>query len=88
MLRTRRKPVGREPKLRDQILDLLIDVDKPMTARDIAEYLNVHKTSPFRPLNDLIQDQLVFKDDGLDGAEYRVNKPKIVTLQQIERRQK
>lgn len=81
MVRTRKKAVGREPSLRDKILHLLIDVERPMTAKDIAECLDVNKTTPFRPLSDLVQMQLVVKNEsGVDGAEYCANPTEIAKL--------
>lgn len=87
MIRTRKKSVGREPSLRDNILKLLIDMDRPMTAKDIAECLDVNKTTPFRPLADLVQMQLVLKNDkGVDGAEYSANQDEVVRLSEMPRR--
>lgn len=86
MIRTRKKAVGREPSLRDQILHLLIDVDRPMTARDIASHLEINKTTPFRPLADLVQMQLVLKGESVDGAEYSVNQAELAKLEKLPRR--
>ena len=87
MIRTRKKSVGREPSLRDEILSLLIDYEQPMTAKDIAKQLQVNKTTPFRPLADLVQMQLVFKnEDGIDGAEFSVNKEQVAKLREVPRR--
>lgn len=87
MIRTRKKSVGREPSLRDEILSLLIDYEQPMTAKDIAQQLQVNKTTPFRPLADLVQMQLVIKnEDGIDGAEFSVNKEEVAKLRETPRR--
>lgn len=87
MIRTRKKSVGREPSLRDEILSLLIDYEQPMTAKDIALQLQVNKTTPFRPLADLVQMQLVIKnEDGIDGAEFSVNKEQVEKLKEVPRR--
>lgn len=73
MVRTRKKAVGREPTLRDSILQVLIDNGVPMTARDVADALGVNKTTPFRPLSDLESGGLIKKELGIDGAQYSVN---------------
>ena len=87
MIRTRKKSVGREPSLRDEILNLLIDYDRPMTAKDIADYLSVNKTTPFRPLADLVQMRLVNKnEEGVDGAEYSINPEEVTKLKEAPRR--
>lgn len=89
MIRTRNKPVGREPSLRDDILQLLIDSNSPMTAKDIAECLSVNKTTPFRPLSDLVQMKLITKNEnGIDGAEYLVDTDNLIKLQNNPRRSK
>lgn len=73
-IRTRTKPVGREPKLRDKILKLLIDRANngmgPMTAKDIALHLQVDKSTPFRPLKELHDQGFLIKSDGIDGMQY------------------
>lgn len=87
MIRTRKKSVGREPSLRDEILNLLIDYERPMTAKDIADHLQVNKTTPFRPLADLVQMQLVNKnEDGIDGAEFTINHEQVAKLREVPRR--
>lgn len=87
MIRTRKKAVGREPALRDRILELLMDTQKAMTARDIAEYLQINKTVPFRPLADLVQMNLVNRHEGgIDGTEFSINKATVESIKASPRR--
>lgn len=87
MIRTRKKSVGREPSLRDQILDLLMDTKRKMTARDIAEHLSINKTTPFRPLADLVQMNLVIRHEGgLDGTEFSANESAVEAIAHADRR--
>lgn len=85
-LRTRKKPVGREPVLRDSILQLLVDSGGPMTARDVADVLGINKTTPFRPLNDLENEGLIKKELGVDGAQYIADLDAIEIFKKIPRR--
>lgn len=87
IIRTRRKSAGREPSLRDRILALLVKNKEAMTAREIAEQLILNKTTPFRPLETLIQMELVSKtEDGIDGIEFSANLSNIAQLENEHRR--
>lgn len=85
-IRTRKKAVGREPTLRDSILQVLIDHETPMTARDVADVLGINKTTPFRPLSDLESGGLIKKELGVDGAQYSADIAAIEAYKKIPRR--
>ncbi len=71
---TRTYNIGRIPSLRDKILAYLETQKKPQTAKEIAEAIGIHKSTPYRPLKELVKLELLTSDMGIDGEEFSVDK--------------
>lgn len=81
-LRTRAATVGREPKMRDRILDLIKNSDSAWTMRELAEVLEVNTTTPYRALQTLKRMSLVKSGVSIDGAVYYTNDEAYKALQE------
>lgn len=73
-IHTRTHQVGRIPSLRDKILAYLETQDRPQTAREIADAIGVHKSTPYRPLKELVKLKLLDSEIGIDGEEFCLDK--------------
>ncbi len=67
---TRTHNIGRIPTLRDEILAHLEKQKSPQTAKEIAEAIGVHKSTPYRPLSELVKLGLLTSTIGIDGEEF------------------
>lgn len=72
-LRTRSAAVGREPKMRDKILNVIKQSDSAWTMRELAETLEVNTTTPYRALQALKRLNLVKTGLSIDGTVYYTN---------------
>jgi predicted transcriptional regulator len=73
-LNARSHRTGRKPTLRNDIVEFLKTQNSAMTALDISIALGLHKSAPYRPLNELVSMGLVIKALGVDGAEFSLDK--------------
>lgn len=71
---TRTHSKGRIPNLRDTILEYLEDQNEPKTAKDIADNLGLNKSSPYRPLQELVKLKILDVSYGIDGTQYTVDR--------------
>lgn len=71
---TRTHNIGRIPSLRDKILGYLENQDTPKTAKEIADAIGVHKSTPYRPLKALVKLDLLKSSFGIDGEEFLLDK--------------
>lgn len=72
-LRTRNAKVGREPKMRDKILNIIKDSNSAWTMREIAGELGVGTTTPYRALQTLKRMNLVKTGESIDGKVFYTN---------------
>lgn len=83
---TRSHHTGRRPKLRDTVLEFMKKQSVPVTALEVSTALELHKSAPYRVLNELMQMSLVQKSLGLDGAEFILDKEYYNYLKETEPR--
>ncbi len=83
---TRTHQIGRIPSLRDKILAYLEKQEKPCTAKEIAEAIGVHKSTPYRPLKELVKLKLLNSDIGIDGEEFSIDDESLASFKLEPRR--
>jgi DNA-binding IclR family transcriptional regulator len=74
IVHTRSHQTGRLPSLRDKILMYLEKQTTPKTAKEIADALGIHKSTPHRALKELTKMKLVDVSFDIDGAQYLLDK--------------
>jgi len=52
---------GRTPKLRNLILDIIVNSDEELTMADIASAVKLNSSTPYRPLMELVNMNLLEK---------------------------
>lgn len=83
---TRSHHTGRLPTLRDSVVEFMKKQEQPITAREISDALELHKSAPHRVLKELVGMNLVEKTMGLDGAEFILDKQYYDYLKEAEPR--
>lgn len=83
---TRTHNIGRIPSLRDKILAHLEIQELPQTAKEIAFAIGVHKSTPYRPLKELVKLELLTSTMGIDGEEFSLDKESVEKFKEQPRR--
>jgi len=85
---TRTHNIGRIPSLRDKILAHLEKQKSPQTAKEIADAIGVHKSTPYRPLKELVKLELLTSTIGIDGEEFSLDRDSLNEFKVQPRRTK